>query len=413
MSPVRDGRRPLAVAERIRRFNRGRDPDGLRQKYEAMAGDVFAFFRGTAHLFWEDWPRATSLDRAPEVWSCGDLHVENFGAFKGADRLEYFDVNDFDEACRAPCSRDVTRGACSILVAAERSVRDAVRGERLARAFVDAYAEALGDGRPRWIERRTARGVVRALLRRVRSRPRRRLLDRLTVRRGSRRRIWMDGRRAFPVSARQRKRATAIVRAGVQAGERRRFRVLDVARRFVGSGSLGVERYIVLIEGKGGVNGHALVDVKRATPSTLAATLRRRREWRSEAERIVWAQGHLQGTPPACLRAIVVGRDSFVLRELQLREDRLSWTAKNAFGDLNDLVRTLGGLLAWAHLRAAGWRGAAGPEDLVAFAQRMSWRRAALDYARRYARRVRRDHGAFVRAWGRGPEGRWSGRTDG
>jgi len=92
-----------SVAGRIVRFNDGRDPERLRLKYRAMAKSAFAFFRGTCHLFWEDWAGGGILDRAPVAWACGDLHFENFGAFKGDNRLDYFDLNDFDESALAPC----------------------------------------------------------------------------------------------------------------------------------------------------------------------------------------------------------------------------------------------------------------------------------------------------------------------
>ncbi len=94
-----------SVAARILRFNEGRDPERLDMKYEAMRQSPFAFFRGTCHLFWEDWPRDSPLNSAPVTWECGDLHFENFGTYKGDNRLVYFDINDFDEAVLAACTR--------------------------------------------------------------------------------------------------------------------------------------------------------------------------------------------------------------------------------------------------------------------------------------------------------------------
>ena len=65
-----------------------------------MCEDAFAFLRSTCHLFYEDWPADTPLNEAPLAWICGHLHLENFGTFKGDNRLAYFDINDFDEASR-------------------------------------------------------------------------------------------------------------------------------------------------------------------------------------------------------------------------------------------------------------------------------------------------------------------------
>ncbi|EGW22269.1 Protein of unknown function DUF2252 [Methylobacter tundripaludum SV96] len=100
------------VIERILIFNQGRDPDRLIMKYCAMRTDAFAFLRGTCHLFYQDWPANSPLNDAPSAWICGDLHLENFGSFKGENRLTYFDINDFDEAALAPATWEL--GDCRI-----------------------------------------------------------------------------------------------------------------------------------------------------------------------------------------------------------------------------------------------------------------------------------------------------------
>ncbi|NJK53097.1 MAG: DUF2252 family protein, partial [Leptolyngbyaceae cyanobacterium SU_3_3] len=68
--------------------------------------NAFVFLRGSCHLFYEDLPTDSRLDAAPHTWICGDLHLQNFGSYKGDDRLVYFDINDFDEAALAPCTWD-------------------------------------------------------------------------------------------------------------------------------------------------------------------------------------------------------------------------------------------------------------------------------------------------------------------
>src|SRR4051794_38386050 len=73
-----EGRMSDIVAE-IHAWNRGRELDRLRLKYAAMEASPFAFYRGTCHLFYRDWPLDTGLNDAPLVWICGDLHLENFG----------------------------------------------------------------------------------------------------------------------------------------------------------------------------------------------------------------------------------------------------------------------------------------------------------------------------------------------
>src|ERR1700744_66926 len=84
------------LAQRLQLFNRDLLPEMVQLKYEAMMENPFRFFRGTCHLFYEDLPRNSWLLSSPRIWLCGDLHLENFGSFKGVHRL-YFDMNDFDE----------------------------------------------------------------------------------------------------------------------------------------------------------------------------------------------------------------------------------------------------------------------------------------------------------------------------
>src|SRR5215471_17603703 len=107
-----------SVVDRIEEFNRGREPERLALKYRAMATGPFSFFRGTAHLFFEDWPRRAPWNRAPLGWISGDLHLENFGSFLGDNGLVYFDLNDFDEAALAPVTWETGRLLTSAYLAA-------------------------------------------------------------------------------------------------------------------------------------------------------------------------------------------------------------------------------------------------------------------------------------------------------
>ena len=103
----------------IRAYNAGRDPERLAIKFKAMRQDAFVFLRGACHLFYERLPEVSGagvLRRAPLTWVCGDLHLQNFGSYKGDNRLVYFDINDFDEGALAPCTWDLVRFLTSVLV---------------------------------------------------------------------------------------------------------------------------------------------------------------------------------------------------------------------------------------------------------------------------------------------------------
>lgn len=390
-----------SVVERVRSFNRGREPERLALKYRAMRQSPFSFFRGSCHLFYEDWPRDAALNRAPLAWISGDLHLENFGTFRGDNRLVYFDLNDFDEAVLAPATWELAR----LLTSAHLAAQEAGLGTRIAadlcERFLARYREALSEGKARWVERSTSEGMVRALLRNAKRRRQAELLASRTRLMVGRRRLRIDGRRALPVSRSER---AALVRAlrdlGRGTPRPQFYRVLDVARRVAGTGSLGIRRYVVLARGHGGLNGEVLLDLKEARPSALAPFLRTSQpKWKSPADRVVSIQRWVQAASPALLRAVKLDGAPYVLRELQPMEDRLDlggWGGK--LWRLERVIETMGHVVAWGQLRSGGRQGSATTDAWVAFARQGAWETALLRYARRYAEHVTRDWDVFRRA---------------
>jgi uncharacterized protein (DUF2252 family) len=326
------------TVDRIERFNAGREPERLALKYRAMCKSPFAFFRGTAHLFWEDVAtRRRALPGGPLVWASGDLHFENFGSFQGDNGLSYFDLNDFDEAALAPATWEVSRFVASAHVAAPSLNLTRAKITELVESFLDAYRTALGDGKARWIERATASGMVRTLLQRVSKQTRAMLLNSRTTMKKGKRRIVIDGRHALPITESQRTNVTRqLDNFAKSQPDPDFFRVLDVARRVAGLGSLGLERYIVLV--RGDRDGNAILDAKEAAPSTLARFGKLRQPaWKSEADRVVAIQQRMQAIAPALLHAKKIGRGGYVLHELQPSSDRL--TLDDARGDHRHLRR--------------------------------------------------------------------------
>jgi uncharacterized protein (DUF2252 family) len=388
------------VAERIAAFNAGRDPRRLERKYRAMRLDPFVFFRGAAHLYWEDWAqRARRLPKSPTVWACGDLHLENFGSYLGDNRLVYFDLNDFDEAALAPAIADLTRLLASLRLAGGALRLDAPETAELSEGLLVAYCDSLASGKARWVERATARGMVRDLLVGARERSSRALLDRRTVIEDGRRRLLIDGLRAEALAPRERAAVTQHLAEFVESvakteHQARFYRLIDVAARIAGTGSLGVRRYVALVRGHGGEDGRVLLDIKQARRSAMAPYVGvPQPAWKSEAHRVVEIQWRMQAISPALLAPVSFGRSSYVLRELQPVEDRLAlahWNGK--LSRLRKVVVTMGETLACAQLRSASREGASGVDELIAFGRSHGWRDAVLEYARLYA-------GKTVRYW--------------
>ncbi len=403
MAGARKTRRERDGAARILEYNDGREPERRAVKSRAMRLAPFTFFRGTAHLFWEDWaadPEATGpLDEAPLAWACGDLHLENFGSYRGDNRLAYFDLNDFDEAALAPALRDPARLLTSVHLAAARLGLSGDDTAELCHRYVDAYAETMAAGKARWVERATAKGMVRDLLRGLKARTRVNLLDARTVVDGRRRRLRVDGARALALPRAHHADVLHCLREFAREHDLPKFyKVVDLARRVAGTGSLGVRRYVVLVEGHGSPDGNVLVDLKEAVPSTLAMHITvPQPAWKNEAERVLHVQRRMQAIEPAMLHTVSMGGRNFVLRELQPTEDRLAlehWHGR--LGRLRRVMTTMGQLTAWSQLRSRSLQGSGGADELLAFAHERKWRSALLRYARQYAQRVRHDWRDFV-----------------
>jgi uncharacterized protein (DUF2252 family) len=93
------------------------DPAAFRTKFRKMARDPFAFYRGSAGLFYADVSSRRdkwSDERTSRVWIHGDLHAENFGTYMNSHGILVFDVNDFDEAYVGHFSWDLRRFVASL-----------------------------------------------------------------------------------------------------------------------------------------------------------------------------------------------------------------------------------------------------------------------------------------------------------
>jgi hypothetical protein len=130
----------------------------LRLKHHLVAQDRFAFLRATFYRWMQLWPVVCpEFSTAPRVLAVGDLHVENFGAWRDADDRLVWGVNDFDEAFRLPYVLDLVRLATSILVAIREHCLH-VRPADACATVLKGYAESLkAAGRPIVLAERHAR----------------------------------------------------------------------------------------------------------------------------------------------------------------------------------------------------------------------------------------------------------------
>lgn len=390
-----------STVERIRQYNLGREPVRLALKYGRMAADPFTFFRGSCHLFYEDMPADGICGGAPPVWLCGDLHLENFGSYKGDNGLAYFDINDFDEGILGPATWDLARFLTSLWLGAEQIGLNQRQGLSLERSFVSSYREALAGGKARWVERGVAAGMVGDLLGNLQGR--RAFLDSRTELAGrGTRRIRRDPGKNLEIPEPERRKIARLVEHFAHGQPQpEAYGFIDLAGRIAGTGSLGLRRYEILVEGKGSPGGNYLLDLKEAQVSSLARHTRLPQPpWPSEAGRAIEIQRRVQAVSPALLHAAELDGRSWILRELQPSKDRLrldGWEGK--LGRLERVVGTMGRLVAWGQLGSGGREGSATADELIAFSHRHDWPTPLVEYAQAYGDRVRADWRSFADWW--------------
>src|ERR687894_2626655 len=120
------------------------DPEAFRQKFRKMAANPFAFYRGSACLFYADMEREEDHcadERTSRIWIQGDLHAENFGTYMDGDGVFIFDVNDVDEAYLGHFTWDIKRMVASVaLLAWMKAISDADIAS-LIETYVRAYVQ--------------------------------------------------------------------------------------------------------------------------------------------------------------------------------------------------------------------------------------------------------------------------------
>src|SRR3712207_4207122 len=171
------------------------DPTAFRVKYRKMAMDPFAFYRGTASLFYADVTSGPTLgdddwvdERSGRIWIHGDLHAENFGTYMNSDGRLVFDVNDFDEAYIGHYTWDLQRFAASLALMGWQKALPEEDVRRLVARYAQGYlaqvyrcVETGDDDSDFALNLDTADGPIRSVLQQARVSSRIAMLDSMTT----------------------------------------------------------------------------------------------------------------------------------------------------------------------------------------------------------------------------------------
>jgi uncharacterized protein (DUF2252 family) len=386
------------VWQLIQTFNRQRDPELVRKKYSKLADDAFSFFRGTCHLFYHDLSNNLTTRTAPNVWICGDLHLENFGTYKGDSRQIYFGINDFDEGALAPCSWDLARLSTSIFLAADNLKLEKVVAIGLVQSYLTSYSTALVTGENTVTIEEDMGGAIAELIDSLRHRKRVDLLNERTELVKDRRHLKFDKAKILKIEKQRHEEIVRVINKWAKTQSKPEFfEVLDVGFRLAGIGSLGLDRYLILVTGKGSPDRNYLLDFKQQPDSALQPYLTSLQpQWTNQAMRVMRAQQLVQSSPPALLAAIEYNNSSYLLRELQPTADKLSLEATaRKLSHLGKSMEIMAQVTAATHLHGSGKLGASSAEDLITFGSNLDWQQQILIYAKNYADRVRSDYHQF------------------
>jgi len=376
-----------------------------------MAVSPWNYYRGAAAVMAGD--LASQPHSGLMVQLCGDAHVLNFGLWATPERNLSFDLRDFDETLPGPFEWDIKRFAASLVVAGrENQVKpkriatavtagveaycrymrryasmpeldiwyDGMRVDRLISYFEPADRGRVSIHIERKRERRTSRGAFAKLTEMAHGRPR--ITEeppiRVTV---------SDDDQANLVD-----HLLAGYRLTLQEDRRSlfdRFTVADVVRQVVGVGSVGMQVYLVLLEGRTGADP-LFLQVKQAGPSVYEAHIQPSRH-PGHGERVINGKRLIQSATDIFAGwGSLRGRDYYVR---QFRDMKIIPKTDLIAPHLAEFATACGATLARAHARTGD------PMAIDAYIGNGSTFAAAIGrFARLYADQNERDHARLVSA---------------
>ena len=395
--------------DRLTAFNEGLLPDKVQMKYEAMAENAFRFFRGTCHLFYEDLAAAEPLPLSPLAWICGDLHIENFGSYKGDNKLVYFDLNDFDEGLLAPASYETVRMVTSIFIAFDNLGFEQEKALKMAQLYVRSYSATLAKGKPISIDPRTARGIVCDFLTSAAQSTYKDLLKKRTVSKKKSIMLSLADERHFKLDKTLRKELEAHMTEWIKTSSDGpyNYKVISAVFRLAGTGSIGVKRYLFLLKSTNTKNHYLLLDMKQARPSSVQPYVPvQQLAWETEAARVIGVQQRMQNVSAALLSTTEFRGESFMIQELQPVKDSIKFKQLKDYRDMYQVIDDMASLTASAQLRSGGRQGAGNLDELMAFGADQGWQEAVIAYAQTYGEKVKQYYKVYLNDYKRGAYGK-------
>ncbi len=332
-----------------------------------MAASPFDFYRGAVSVMASDLgPLATS---GVEVQLCGDAHLLNLGAYGAPDGRLVFDLDDFDESCRGPFEWDLKRLATSFAVAgrvAGHSDADCISSVR---SLVRTYREDLDRlsrmpvlemARLEITPRSTGKRLAPVFTGAARDPPAE-LAKKATVPRSAGyprfqsappHQFRMKGSEVEKVLGSLAEYRTTLGPDGQQMLDA--YAAFDAAFRVAGTGSIGVDNYLVLLYGSG-VEDPLFLQVKEEDSSCWRPYLTNAADYQKlyphQGRRTAEGQLRTQTLADPFLGWTRIGGKDFVVRQWSDHQATINVRMLKKRAVLEDYARLCGQVLAKAHAR--------------------------------------------------------------
>lgn len=387
-------------------------------RYARMLTSPFAFLRGSAAIMAADLA-AHGKTTGLQVQACGDMHMANFGIFASAERNLIFGINDFDETLPGPWEWDLKRLVASVVVGGrflggrKKLCEDAVR------AAVSSYRKrmrqyAFMGNMELWYStikesdiRNSLTGTAVEGLRKITSKARERthmqVLDKLTDLVDDKFRLRDDA--PFIVHE-SHVESGKTINEGLElflqsylpslADDRKyllsQYRIVDVARKVVGVGSVGTRCWVIFLKGNHDQDP-LFLQLKEAQTSVLEP-FTEKSTYKNHGQRVVAGQRLLQASPDIFLGWGEQNGKHFYVRQLRDMKGGVEFDPeKIKLENLPQYTALCGWALAMAHAKSGD------PAEIAGYVGKNDdLDEAMVKFAFAYADQTEKDYKALVAA---------------
>ena len=296
-------------------------PDLVPIRYARMLTSPFAFLRGAAAIMAADL-KANGETSGINVQACGDMHVANFGVFASAERNLIFGINDFDETLPGPWEWDLKRLVASIVASGRFLGADKNLCKGSVMAAVKTYRNKMKEFAQMgymelWYSRISDKDILKTLspsarkgaekiFGKAKERTHLQVLGKMTDLVDDKYRLQENA--PFIIRATHAQDGTPIEQALAKlldsyffslSDDRKallkNYRIVDVARKVVGVGSVGTRCWIIFLLGNNS-DDPLFLQVKEAQPSVLEPVVSPS-SYANHGQRVVAGQRLIQAAP--------------------------------------------------------------------------------------------------------------------